>query len=1627
MIIITIFLLTVPLGATSLVNHVEERQQCKQCGQLDSGNCETVQYCTNQCGFIKSFNYPLNYGNNYRCRWSIKAPETYYVNLSIIDIDIPSANNATKLSTCVFDYLTILDGYTGKLIGRYCNENIPPAHIVSPWNEFIIQFDTNSDTTGRGFYFQYRFMQITLSEKVKQQLNLPQSAFNYMLNQPSPQQSPINNNSTNSTLINSSSSVNVTTPSDMMVMVNNNNFCPNGWQYYHGNCYKAFKESEPLQWYDAEDKCNNVHGLGLDGHLVSILNKDEMLVILYLLTHAWKSPKYHDYYIGLIDVTREGVYRWSDNNPMSYTDWQLKPLLIEEEFLAQPDGGAYEDCTIIRYNSYSASSNWHDVPCSLGKHFHSITSEITTSQLAYNWQYVNSYICKSDSFATGAFSRTEIRRPLFPAYELSALRAPQQITSTDQSAIGTQQTNQPHSSTDSSSNNLPLENNTTTDDPNRHQQTGHQQSNIGDQSSGGSNNETSFSSSTSSSTSALDSRSMTIARAAHILTRPQDIEFLRKLNSNKYFLCQNLEVISAVLECDGIAQCRDGSDESSECDQDCLAWQFKCANGRCIPIGAYCDFVDDCGDGSDESRCERARCKLNEFKCQSGQCILAQRRCDLLQDCTDASDEGKLCTIGSNCNTGSTFQCYNGNCIPNYTVCDFQIDCPGKFHEDEDLATCELVLKNRTLEYRANYAVMTAANHHQLSWSPTYPHQNFTNLSQMAPLSQLINSDPLVRPAQERFVCASGNSINSSLRCLYEFDQYGYQQGCRDVSHLIDCEHFECPKRDYVKCRNSYCIPWRYICDGKWDCISGDDEVGCARYVCPAQYKCANQSSCILPHQLCDGQRQCPMGDDEWFCDLSCPAQCNCIGQWVSCKNAGLTELPANFVSKSVRKLDLSGNRLGPNLISANFSAYHDLGELILDHNQIELLVPRKFAQLRNLYKLDLSNNQIHSLKRGAFAGLRRVTQLLLESNPDLQFLEPEAFLGLSSLQILNISSSRILTLKKNTFDGLTSLRHLLLQSNMIVEIEDGAFRSLNSLVSLDMRGNEIRHFTKLVFNDLKSLRNLSTDSFKFCCMVNKQIPTDRCLPLPDEISDCEDLLSSPIQRTCIWIAGGVSVVGNLLGIACTWKDRFGQKERKEDRVNSTLLLSLGCSDLLMGIYLIIIAAVDFDYRGIYIENSDNWRESFTCNFCGFLSTISSVVSVFTLVFIALNRFAEICKPFDSPSKFTLGYTHRIISGSWLAALTIATIPLIARSIFKGNFYSKNGVCLAFHITNQKSPGWLYSIIVFQGLNLFAFLVIVRCYTLMYLEISRAPLRQQSGPKPNHQIKILLIILTSFIAWSPTIILRLISLAGIGLPAAVYSWIAVFVLPVNSAINPIIYTAPSIKRFICTFLRIYRSKNARFMARVSQQQQSMASMSSNEANQHSASSYSWRAGKDFRTMLTANGELRKRLGTRNVPPGYLPIKLYIKEASEPLQASQLAQLALDIVRDLEAKHSEGKVYITLDLDVIYVSDCIPSVRANSSSNEDNNSIVVINQHSDENDVYHNVDANANSNRSLSVFIADHDGYRPKNSHRCNHINRPQKPVTDCECADVSRFGDILIRLIQCNNNRRTLGEQSLSE
>ncbi|XP_001985922.2 low-density lipoprotein receptor-related protein 1 isoform X2 [Drosophila grimshawi] len=108
-----------------------------------------------------------------------------------------------------------------------------------------------------------------------------------------------------------------------------------------------------------------------------------------------------------------------------------------------------------------------------------------------------------------------------------------------------------------------------------------------------------------------------------------------------HFTCNDGTCIPMRLKCDSKPDCKDGSDESSDCVKSpkCIAGQFRCGQSqKCIPGYWLCDGEYDCGKGdvSDETNCPDGvarKCSAFEAECHNGACLELSRFCDGHWDC----------------------------------------------------------------------------------------------------------------------------------------------------------------------------------------------------------------------------------------------------------------------------------------------------------------------------------------------------------------------------------------------------------------------------------------------------------------------------------------------------------------------------------------------------------------------------------------------------------------------------------------------------------------------------------------------------------------------------------------------------------------------------------------------------------------------------------------------------------------------------------------------------------------------------------------------------------------------------------------------------------------------------------
>ena len=329
-------------------------------------------------------------------------------------------------------------------------------------------------------------------------------------------------------------------------------------------------------------------------------------------------------------------------------------------------------------------------------------------------------------------------------------------------------------------------------------------------------------------------------------------------------------------------------------------------------------------------------------------------------------------------------------------------------------------------------------------------------------------------------------------------------------------------------------------------------------------------------------------------------------------------------------------------------------------------------------------------------------------------------------------------------------------------------------------------------------------DHFTLCCYAKQSRPHVLCLSQDqDGFSSCDELLKNRVLKIAIWVLGVMAFAGNLVVIL--WR----MVAKDSNRVNSFLLTNLAVADFLMGVYMLIIAYKDNSWQGVYFKHDISWRTSDLCVFAGVVSTLSSEVSVFTLTVVTLDRMICLVFPFRF-RRISIKKAVVIMIFVWLLGSVIALAPLFYKSYFydfKRNvhFFGRSAVCLPLQLSSDRPSGWEYSVSIFIVLNGLSFLFILVCYLVMYRTITKTASAVRSTRMNQDSTiakRMMFIILTDFFCWFPVIIISILSLTGslYDPKKEVYVWIAVFVLPINSSINPLLYTfsTPFVRKKLAT-------------------------------------------------------------------------------------------------------------------------------------------------------------------------------------------------------------------------------------
>ncbi|XP_055000885.1 relaxin receptor 1 isoform X3 [Sorex araneus] len=494
------------------------------------------------------------------------------------------------------------------------------------------------------------------------------------------------------------------------------------------------------------------------------------------------------------------------------------------------------------------------------------------------------------------------------------------------------------------------------------------------------------------------------------------------------------------------------------------------------------------------------------------------------------------------------------------------------------------------------------------------------------------------------------------------------------------------------------------------------------------------------------------------------------------------------------------------------FYGLNSLILLVLMNNALTRLPDKPLCQhMPKLHWLDFEGNHIHNLKNLTFISCNNLTVLVIRKNK-INHLHENTFVSLQKLDELDLGNNRIENLPPYVFKNLKELSQLNLSHNPIQNIRANQFDHLVKLKSLSLEGIEIPNIQQRMFKPLVNLshipmasaRSRNTKSLKLLVRgLDKEVRPSRryfkkfqycgyaphvrsCKPNTDGISSLENLLASIIQRVFVWVVSAITCFGNIFVIC------MRPYIRSENKLHAMSIISLCCADCLMGIYLFVIGAFDLKFRGEYNKHAQIWMESIHCQLVGSLAILSTEVSVLLLTFLTLEKYICIVYPFRylRPGKCR---TITVLVLIWITGFIVAFIPFSNKEFFK-NYYGTNGVCFPLHSEDAESIGaQIYSVAIFLGINLAAFIIIVFSYGSMFYSIHQSAItateiRNQVKKEMILAKRFFFIVLTDALCWIPIFVLKFLSLLQVEIPGTINSWVVIFILPINSALNPILYT-----------------------------------------------------------------------------------------------------------------------------------------------------------------------------------------------------------------------------------------------
>ncbi|KAM3606025.1 uncharacterized protein V6R79_009544 [Siganus canaliculatus] len=465
------------------------------------------------------------------------------------------------------------------------------------------------------------------------------------------------------------------------------------------------------------------------------------------------------------------------------------------------------------------------------------------------------------------------------------------------------------------------------------------------------------------------------------------------------------------------------------------------------------------------------------------------------------------------------------------------------------------------------------------------------------------------------------------------------------------------------------------------------------------------------------------------------------------------------------------------------------------DNMRIDTIPANSFQGITKEYvDMNLVRNGFKEIRSHAFSGTKLNT-LILRGNKYLRDIQEDAFERATGPSFLDVSSTALRSLPPK---GLRQVKFLKASSafalktlpplESLAELQDAELTYPSHCCAFHtwrrkQRESALKNFTKLCdlsgteiepttdgMNQIENI-NFQYPDLEFECLNS---PFVKCTPKPDAFNPCEDLLGFPFLRCLSWIITVFAVTGNLAVLVILLISHH------KLTISKFLMCNLAVADLCMGLYLMLIAYMDYHSCHEYYNHATDWQTGAGCGTAGFLTVFASELSVYTLTVISLERWHTITNAMHVNKRLRMHHVVAIMGAGWSFSLLVALLPLVGVSS-----YSKVSICLPMDIDTLGSQVYVVALLI---LNVVAFLVVCYCYICIYLSVRKPEHSARNGDTKIAK-RMAVLIFTDFVCMAPISFFAISAALRMPLITVSHSKILLILFyPINSLCNPFLYT-----------------------------------------------------------------------------------------------------------------------------------------------------------------------------------------------------------------------------------------------